>query len=311
MIIIMKKNKKKKLMAVNQATPVVNVIYNIIFIILCICCLYPMLIILGTSFASENSLNEVGYRMIPRELGWDAYTYIMGNAKIIFRAYGVSIFVTLVGTALSVLVNALFAYAISRREFKYRNIFTFLQFFTMLFSGGLVPWYLVCTRLLHINNTLWGLILPGVCSAWNIIILKTFFSTSVPEAIVESARIDGAFEFKIFFEIVWPISLPGLATVALFAMLGYWNDNYNALILTSDPKLQNLQLYLYNILENIANLTNSASAAAQQAGHTIADMPKESARMAMCVIAVGPIVLAYPFFQKYFIQGLTIGAVKG
>ena len=136
-------------------------------------------------------------------------------------------------------------------------------------------------------------------------------STSIPDSIIESARIDGAHEFTTFFRIVWPIALPGLATIALFAMLGYWNDYYNPMILTSDPKLQNLQLYLYNVLQNINMLTNTASAAYAQAGHTLADLPQESARMALCIIAVGPIILAYPFFQRYFIQGLTIGAVKG
>ncbi len=303
--------RKKKLINVNNATPVTNVVFNIIFIILCVMCAYPMLLVIGISFTSEDFLNQFGYRMIPKEISFDAYAYVLKNAKIILRAYGVSIFTTLLGTVLSVLINALFAYAVSRREFRYRKFFTFFQFFTMLFSGGLVPWYLVCTRLIHINNTIWALILPMVCSAWNIIVLKTFFMTSVPESIVESARIDGAREFKTFFEIVWPISLPGLATIALFAMLTYWNDYWNALVLTSDPKLQNLQLYLYNILQNIQMLTNTASVANQQAAQTLADLPKEGARMAMCVLTVGPIIFAYPFFQKYFIQGLTVGAVKG
>jgi putative aldouronate transport system permease protein len=251
---------------------------------------------------------------IESELGMsldDLGKYLANNASVILRAYGVTIFATVVGTIMSVLVCGLYGYAISRNEFKWRKQFTFLEFFTMLFGGGLVPWYLVCTRFLHINDTIWALILPMVNSAWNIIILKTFFKTGVPDAIVESARIDGAFEFKIFFQIVWPIALPGLATIALFAMLGYWNDYNNALYLTSSKELQNLQLYLFNILQNIQALTSTANTAAAQAGHTLAQMPKESARMAMCVVSVGPIILAYPFFQKYFIQGLTIGSVKG
>lgn len=307
----MAKNKKKKFAMATQASPVTNVIYNIFFIIFAIMCVYPMLLIIGSSFASENSLNTVGYRVIPREFGTDAYVYLANNASVILRAYGVTIFATVVGTIMSVLVCGLYGYAISRNEFKWRKQFTFLEFFTMLFGGGLVPWYLVCTRLLHINDTIWALILPMVNSAWNIIILKTFFKTGVPDAIVESARIDGAFEFKIFFQIVWPIALPGLATIALFAMLGYWNDYNNALYLTSSKELQNLQLYLFNILQNIQALTSTANPGAAQAGHTLAQMPKESARMAMCVVSVGPIILAYPFFQKYFIQGLTIGSVKG
>ncbi len=305
------KKSKKKFENATQASPFVNVIYNIIFIIFSIMCVYPVLLIIGTSFASEASINEIGYRVIPKEFGTDAYMYLANNAAIILRAYGVTIFVTVVGTVLSVLVNGLYAYAISRQEFHWRKSFTFLQFFTMLFGGGLVPWYLVCTRFLHLNDNIWALILPGVCSAWNIIVLKTFFTTGVPNGIVESARIDGASEFRIFFQIVWPIALPGLATIGLFSMLGYWNDYNTALYLTSSKELQNLQLYLFNILQNIQMLTSTANTAATQAGHTLAELPKEGARMAMCVVAVGPIVLAYPFFQKYFIQGLTIGSIKG
>lgn len=303
--------KKHKLIEFNQATPFGNVLLNILFILLAVSCLYPFLLVLGTSFADESILNQIGYRMLPHKLSFSAYEYVLSNGRKILRAYGVTITATAVGTALSVMSCALFAYAVSRKEFEYRGFFTFLQFFTMLFSGGLVPWYLVCTRFLHINNTIWALILPMVNSAWNIIIMKTFFMTSVPESIVESARIDGSGEFRTFFRIVWPISLPGLATIALFAMLGYWNDYYNALILTSNSKLQNLQLYLYNILTNLTMLTEGSNMAMMQAGKVIADMPKEGARMAMCILAVGPIVLAYPFFQKYFIHGLTIGAVKG
>ncbi len=307
----MAKNKKSKLVDATKASPFTNVIYNIIFILFAAMCIYPMLVILGSSMATEDSLNHFGYRMIPKEFGTDAYVYLMNNAPIIMRAYAVTIFSTVVGTILAVLNDALYGYAISRPEFKWRKQFTFLQFFPMLFSGGLVPWYLICTRFLNLTDTIWALILPMVNSSWNIIILKTFFSTGVPDGIIESARIDGAHEFKTFFKIVWPIALPGIATIALFAMLGFWNNYTNALYLINDKSLQNLQLYLFNILENISALTNSANAAMTEAGHTLSTLPKEGARMAMCIVTVGPIVLAYPFFQRYFIQGLTIGSIKG
>lgn len=307
----MRKKKTNNNLNVSSASVGGNIFLNILFAALAFTCVYPMLLILGTSFASEQTLIDVGYRVLPKEISFEAYKFVSKNMGIIIRAYGVSIGTTLAGTALHVLINALYAYAISRREFVGKKFFTYFAFFTMLFSGGLVPWYLVCTRLLHIDDTYLALILPLVVSAWNIIILRTFMSTSIPDSIIESARIDGAHEFTTFFRIVWPIALPGLATIALFAMLGYWNDYYNPMILTSNPNLQNLQLYLYNVLENINMLTNTASAAYTQAGHTLADLPQESARMALCIIAVGPIILAYPFFQRYFIQGLTIGAVKG
>lgn len=285
-----------------------NFFLNMFFIIICITCVYPFLIIIATSFNTEEAIQAFGYTLIPREPSVYAYQYMFENFSVVLKAYGITIFVTLVGTVLSVIICALYGYAISRKEFGLRKVFTFYVFFTMIFSGGTVPWYLICTRVLHINNTIWALILPSLCSAWNIIILKTFFQTSVPGAIVEAARIDGASEVKTFFKIVCPIALPGLATIALFVMLAYWNDYYNALMLTSDPELQNLQLYLYNILKTSTILQTMA---ATGAGELEKQLPQESIRMAICVVSILPIVFAYPFFQRYFIQGLTVGSVKG
>ena len=285
-----------------------NVLLNIFFILICITCVYPVLLILSTSFNSENAIQSFGYTIIPREPTGYAYKFLFSNASVLLRAYAITIVVTAVGTLLTVATCGLYGYAISRKEFKLRKIFTFYAFFTMIFSGGTVPWYLICTRVLHINNTIWALILPSVCSAWNIIILKTFFQTSVPDAIIESARLDGASEFRTFFKIVCPIALPGLATIALFAMLGYWNDYYHALMLTTDPQLQNLQLYLYNILKSVSILSTTMSGMGESA---VKQLPQEGARMAICVISIAPIIFAYPFFQRYFIQGLTVGAVKG
>lgn len=285
-----------------------NVLLNIFFILICATCVYPFLLIIATSFNSEGAIQTFGYTVVPREPTAYAYRFLLENAGTILRAYGITIIVTAVGTIFSVVTCGLYGYAISRKEFKFRKVFTFYAFFTMLFGGGTVPWYIICTRVLHINNTLWALILPPVCSAWNIIILKTFFQTSVPDAIIESARLDGASEARTFFKIVCPIALPGLATIALFAMLGYWNDYYNALMLTTKPELQNLQLYLYNILKTASMLETTMAGVGELAEK---QLPQESARMAICVVSVAPIIFAYPFFQRYFIQGLTIGAVKG
>ncbi|MEG2669447.1 MAG: carbohydrate ABC transporter permease, partial [Oscillospiraceae bacterium] len=253
----------------------------------------------------------VGYRVFPQVVSFDAYAYVSKVSSEIFSAYAVTIIVTVIGTILSTLFIALYAYAITRKGFKQRKFFTFLMFFTMLFGGGMVPWYIICTNFLKIQNTLWALILPYLVSAWSVMIMKTFFISSVPDSIVESAKIDGASELKTFFKIVVPISVPGLATIALFAMLGYWNDWYLPLMLTTKPELSNLQYYLYRILSNLNVLTDASSSAYAQSGAMLKTLPKESARMAICVIAIGPIIFAYPFFQKYFVQGLTIGAVKG
>jgi len=296
----------------NQISSVTNAIYHLIFMVVTICCLYPVLLVIGISLTDEDCLKTFGYSVIPKVVSFESYTYVLRNAATILKAYKVTIFVTIVGTMLSVAGTALYAYAISRKEFRYRKFFTFFKFFTMLFSGGLVPWYLVCTRLLRINDTIWALILPPLISAWNVIIMKTFFATTVPDSIVESARIDGASEFTTFIRIVCPISLPGLATIGLFVTLSYWNDYWTPLMLTSKPNLANIQLYLYNILKNIQMLQDTTNVISQQAsGEAIKRLPQEGARMAICVLAIGPIIFAYPFFQKYFIQGLTIGAVKG
>ncbi len=301
-----KRKEKVSIERIDMVSRPANVLLNILLIALCITCVYPFLLVIATSFNSESAIASFGYTAIPKEPTLYAYKYLFANASTLLRAYGVTIFVTVVGTMLHVIVCALYGYAISRREFKFRNFFTFYMFFTMLFSGGTVPWYIVCTKVLHINNTIWALILPSLCSAWNIIILKTFFKSSVPDAIIESARIDGASEIKTFVRIVCPIALPGLATIALFAMLGFWNNYFNAMMLTTKTSLQNLQLYLYNILKSASMMEQGASAS----GMTL-KLPQESARNAICVISIAPIIFAYPFFQRYFIQGLTIGAVKG
>lgn len=302
------KKEKISFEKIDMVSKPANFFLNVFFILICVMCVYPFLLIIATSFNSEEAIETFGYTLIPREPTVYAYQFLLKNAATILRAYAITIFVTAVGTVLSVIICGLYGYAISRKEFKFRKAFTFYTFFTMLFGGGTVPWYLICTRVLHINNTMWALILPMLCSAWNIIILKTFFQTSVPDAIIESARLDGASETRTFFKIVCPIALPGLATIALFVMLGYWNDYYNAMMLTTKPELQNLQLYLYNILKTAAMLETNMAGMGELLEK---QLPKEGVRMAICVVSIAPIIFAYPFFQRYFIQGLTVGSVKG
>jgi putative aldouronate transport system permease protein len=289
-----------------------NAVLNFAFIIYSLLCIIPLFLVLAVSFSDEISIAKDGYKFIPEKFSTAAYHYLFLNSKAIITAYGVTIFATVVGSVLSIVVIALYAYPLSRKDFKYRNLFTFIVFFTMLFSGGLVPWYLVCTRILHIQDTIWALIIPYLMNGWYVLIMRTFFSTTIPDSIIEAAKIDGAGEFRIFAVIVIPLAKPVIATIALFNTIFYWNDWWLPLmLLKTKDNLANLQFTMYKITTNIQYLTQIAPNAAAQSGNTVAMMPSETARMAMCVLAVGPIIIAYPFFQKYFVKGLTIGGVKG
>lgn len=301
----------KKKYSANSISRPADAALNLAFIIYTLICVVPLLLVVSVSFTDEISIAKYGYNFFPHKFSTAAYSYLFLNAKGIVTAYGVTIFATIVGAALSVTVMALYAYPLSRRDFKYRNIFAFIVFFTMLFNGGLVPWYLVCTRVLHLQNTIWALIVPYLMNGWYVIIMRTFFSTTIPESIIEAAKIDGAGEFRTFVVVVLPLAKPAIATIALFQTLIYWNDWWLPLMLINNDKLVNLQYLMYKITTNIQYLTTVASSAAGQTGNTVANMPSETARMAMCILAIGPIVAAYPFFQKYFVKGLTIGGVKG
>ena len=285
-----------------------DIILYFIFFLIVVACVYPLLVVLGASFTSESAISEFGFHAIPKEWSLDAYRYIITSKETILRAYGVTIFVTIVGTLMSTLVVALYAYPLSRKDFKYRKLFTFIAFFTMLFSGGTVAGYMVTTGILNLKNSIWVLIFPYVMNAWHVIVMRSFYSMSIPTAIIEAAKIDGANEYQIYFKIVLHISLPGLATIALFATLTYWNDWWLPLLYITEPQKYNLQYLLQSMISNIQNLTENS--AQMGSANLLANVPKEGARMALCIIATLPILFVYPFFQKYFIQGLTVGSVK-
>ena len=287
-----------------------NIIWNIIFILIVLCCILPLLLVIMVSLTDEQSLIQNGYSFFPHKFGLGGYEYIFKKGSAILNAYGISIFVAVAGTLCSTLVIALYAYPLSRQNFKYRNGFTAFVFITMLFSGGLVPWYIMYTQVLRIGNTIPVLIIPYLMNAWYVLIMRTFYKGAIPEELLESARIDGASEYRIFFTIALPLSTAGLATVGLFSTLTYWNDWYLPLIFIRDDKLYNIQYLLKSILENVAFLARMSTQVATL-GTAIKDLPSETMRMAVSVIAVGPIILAYPFFQRFFVKGLTIGAVKG
>jgi putative aldouronate transport system permease protein len=287
-----------------------NFAINILFLIISILCVAPVLLVLAISISDEAAIRANGYQFIPETFSTKAYQYLLTAGDAIWRAYGVSIFVTIVGTLLSLMVITLYAYPLSRSSFKYRYHFSFFAFFTMIFGGGLVPWYIVYSQLIPIKNTIWIMIVPYLMNTWYMMIMRTFYKTTVPESIIESARIDGAGEFRTFFVIVLPLCKAGLATVGLFCTLAYWNDFYLPLVFVNNSKNYNIQYLMYQTLIAVQNLLN-ASNAISNANQILANLPSESVRMAIAVISIGPIVLAYPFFQKYFVKGLTIGAVKG
>ena len=275
-------------------------------------CLYPILLIFGVSFTDETTLSLRGYRLWPEVFSLDAYRFIFRSSEQIRQSYGVTVFITVVGTGMIVLILAPFAYVLSRPDFRYRGFFTFLVFFTMLFNGGLVPTYIMITQYLGLRDTIWVLILPLIPNGFYILVLRSFFRAQVPLSVIESARIDGASEFRTFFQIVFPLSIPGIGTIALFSSLMYWNDWFNALLYIDSPNLTPLQHLLMRIQNNINFLRDNIDRmSGQQAQELIASLPAASARMALVVVSIGPIIFAYAFFQRFFRKGLLIGSLKG
>lgn len=251
-----------------------------------------------------------GYSFFPKKVSLDAYSYLFEQGATIGRAYGITFFNTIVGTTCSLVVTSLLAYPLSRRDFPIRGLLAFLVFFTMIFNGGLVPTYLIYTQVFNIKNTMFALIFPSLLmSGFNVMIMKSYFGSSIPGEIIESGKIDGAGEFKIFYSIVMPLSLPILATVGLLVGVNYWNDWYNGLIYLTNPKLFSIQNLLNRMLQDIQFLSSGAAGA--EAAEQLGRIPATTIRMAIAVIGSLPVLIVYPFFQKYFAKGMTVGAVKG
>lgn len=269
-------------------------------------CLLPLLVIIGSSFTSENYIRFHGYTLIPREFNLDAYAMIFKNPLSVLNAYGVSILIMVVGTGCGLFFTVLTAYVLSRKDFKYRNGFSFFFYFTTLFNGGMVCTYIFYIQYLHLKDSLWALILPGMFNVFYLLIMRSFVQ-AIPSALIESAKIDGAGEYRIFFQIILPLLKSGMATIGLFLALGYWNDWYNAMLYINSSEKYPLQYMLYNLLQQSQAMARMAA----QAGILVSDMPSNSLKMAMAVVAIGPIILLYPFVQKYFVKGVTVGSVKG
>jgi len=282
-----------------------NILINIFLTILSIGCLVPFIIVISSSFTDEQSLIVDGYSLFPRKFSLLAYQYILNDPNQIGRAYGVTIFVTVAGTVTSLVLSSCLAYVLSRRDFPHRGKISLYLFFTMLFNGGMVPSYIIIAQVLHLKDTVFALILPYLIIPFYVFLLRTYFS-EIPFSLVESAKIEGAGELDILFKIILPLSLPAIATVGLFIILQYWNDWWLALLYIDNPDLNPLQYLLYLIMQSL-----NAMRLSPMQGQVAHIMPGENARMAMAVLAIGPIIFTFMFVQKYFVSGLTIGAIKG
>jgi putative aldouronate transport system permease protein len=271
-------------------------------------CMIPFYLIFISSFASDSSLLKYGYRLIPKEFSLVSYQWVFKNPERILRAYVNTIFVTVTGTLLSLWLSTMTGYVLARKDFPWRNGFALFFFFTTLFNGGLVPWYILCIHL-GFKNSYLGMIIPMIFSVWNMIIAKNFIR-GIPFEIVESAKVDGAGDMLIYWRIILPLTKPLLATIGLFSALGYWNDWYNCMLFISNKDMQNLQYFLQEMLSSIEALKQLV-AKGDTTAISNANIPQAGMKMAMTCVVTGPIIFLYPIIQKYFVKGLTIGAVKG
>lgn len=304
----MKKDRISHAKPISKDRVVFNIVAYVVLGILSVCCLLPFLLVLSGSFSDQTSILTHGYQLIPETFSLDAYATLFKIPGELLRAYAVTIFVTFTGTFLGLFLTSMAAYVLSSKSFRYRNQVSFFFYFTSIFGGGLVPWYIFNTKYLHFHNSVISLILPILVNVTYLLILKSYMS-SIPDALYESAKLDGANDFTIYFHIALPLCKAGLATVGLFIALNYWNDWYNAMLFLDEGRsdLYPLQYFLNNILTK----AQAISAAAARSGLPMSEVPSEPMKLAMTVVATGPIILLYPFLQKYFVKGVTIGAVKG
>ena len=285
---------------------VFNIISYVFITLLAALCVLPFVMLISGSFSSEQAIRFNGYSILPQEFTTEAYGVIFKSPEKVLRAYGVTIFITAVGTILGLFLLTMTAYVISRQDFKYRNKISFFFYFTTLFNGGMISTYIFYIQYLHLKDNFLALILPGIMNVFYLLIMRSFVNT-VPTALIESAKIDGAGEFRIFVQIVLPLLKSGLATIGLFMALGYWNDWYNAMLYMNTETKFPLQYMLYNMLQK----QQALAAIASQVGIKVENLPSNSLKLAMAVVATGPIILFYPFVRKYVVKGITIGSVKG
>lgn len=284
-----------------------KVVVYILLAIMSIICVFPFIVIISGSFTDNYTILTEGYGILPKNFTISAYKTIFKAPQDILQAYKMNFYYTIVGTGIGLFIITMTAYVISRPEFKYRNNVSFIIYFTSIFGGGMIPWYLMYTSVLGLKGSTFAIWFPALMSPFLVILMRTFIKESVPDAIAESAKIDGAGHVTIFLKIVMPVLGPGLATIGLFLAIGYWNDWYRSSMFSTSSKTWELQFYLYDLL----NATQALRQMAQNTSVSTADLPSESIKLAMAVVATGPVLLFYPFVQKYFVSGITVGAVKG
>jgi putative aldouronate transport system permease protein len=301
---------KEPVSGLNRISPKSNGLFNIIFLLLAFVCVVPVVFIFIISITSEEAIKMHGFHLWPEEFSLGAYAFLLGEGGMILHSIGITFLVTIVGTILGVMLTTMMGYVLSRREFKLNGLVTMIVFIPMIFNGGMISSYVVNTQMLALKDSVWALILPLAVSSFNIVICKTFFRSNIPDAVVESAQMDGASQFTIFGRIVLPLSKPMIATVGLFLSFGYWNDWFQASLYITDTRLLSLQALLNQIQRNIEMMAKNPAMGLNMQEY-VREMPKEGARMAMAIMIIVPIACAYPFFQRYFISGLTVGAVKG
>lgn len=302
---------KKRKRRINSVSVPTEVIIHIVLILFSMICIIPFIFVVIISFTSEESIRQIGYSFVPLSWGVQAYEYAFKMGKGLWVSYFNSFYITIVGTVLSVLICILYSYALFRRDFKFRNFFTFFSFFTMLFGGGLVPTYMVSKQVLGLSDNYAAVIVPLLVNPFNIIVMRTFFQSSVPEELIEAAAIDGSGEYNTLFRIIIPIAKPGIATIALLNALAYWNEWYTALLYIRERTRYPLQYLLMQMQKNVEALAKLSSQLGASAAQAQGNLPTQSLRMVLVVLVVVPIAFAYPFFQRYIVAGLTIGSVKG
>lgn len=294
----------------NRIKPQTNLLFNLLFMFCAMVCIIPVIFVFVISISSEQSIKMNGYRFWPEGFALDAYEFIFKEGRMILQALGVSVTVAVVGTLIGLALTSTMGYVLSRNSYKLNGFLSMVVFIPMIFNGGMISSYVVNTQFLHLKDSIWALILPLCVSSFNVVICRTFFKTNIPDSVIESAQIDGASQLRIFTQIALPLSKPMLATIALFLTFGYWNDWFQSSLYITNTKLFSLQALLDHVQRNIEMMAkNPAMGLTMQ--QYINNMPKEGARMAMAIIIIVPIACTYPFFQRYFISGLTVGAVKG
>lgn len=302
---------KSKKRPVNAVSRPAEAVMHLIMAVFCLACVIPFVFVVIISFSSQDSIRELGFSFTPNAWALDAYTYVAKLGRQLWVSYFNSFLITVVGTVCTLLVTILYSYALYRKDFKFRRFFTFFCFFTMIFGGGLAPTYVICKQFLGLSDSYAAVIIPMLLNPFNIIVMRTFFQSSVPGDLIDAAAIDGSGEYHTLFRIILPIAKPGIATVGLLTALAYWNEWFIPMLYLQDAKYYPLQYLLQEMQSKVDFLAKNAAMLGAEATGIVSELPSDTLRMALVVLIVVPIAFAYPFFQRYIISGLTIGSVKG